>query len=1400
MSFGWLRPYPQSRRDSTAPAASGAAPQRIAGRYEVGEELGRGGMARVLRVKDATSGRDLALKQLLAQNDEARTREAATLFEREFHTLAQLSHPRVIEVYDYGVDEAGPYYTMELLDGGDLRERSPLPWREACELLYDVCSSLALLHSRRLVHRDVSPRNVRCTHAGHAKLIDFGAMVPMASGAPLVGTPPFVAPEVVHGSMLDARTDLFSLGATLYFALTGRLAYPARDFTQLVECWANKPPLPSQIVPDIPAALDQLVSSMIGLEPALRPRSAFEVMQRLAALANIERAEPLGVSSGYLATPVLVGREAALVEFRGHAQRALRGRSQQGLMISAEAGLGRSRMLDAGVLEAKLLGANVLRAAATKGATVDLAVARTLAEQLLVVLPVAAPQLAHGCGTFATLFESEAPANTQAAAPAAVSRLKPFPEASGERMTLQRALADWFLYVSDHHPLLIAVDDAQGIDEASIGFLAVLAERGGRHRLLVVVSVEQNSLGKDQAAIEVLASKCRSLGLHALELTQTEQLLSSVFGDVPNLALLCTRLHAIAHGNPRECMALAQHLVDRGLIRYDGGHWTLPEQLAAHDLPASSEDAFRARVSALQPNSRRLIEAQALAVDDAFSRDDYALLEPAADSRSLDAAITELVTHQIVIGDGHNYLLAQRKGVVCDQLDPAARKLHYRALAEMQTRSGRPILGTVRYLLLSDQPEAALARVSEALPKLRDRTELVAASRMDAATIADTLKLALHEARRLDRPARDIHELLRWIALLSVASDDALYWHAAPSWLEQLKLDSGLSDWYELKDVADPSQRLLQALQRAGERFANLPDAQRVYPVQQALRMLVHYVVISIAIGARTLDARLLLSLPELLEPFTPLSPMLHAIWQNALATRESSCYRQTEKACARWVEVYARLADIRKDDPELVDSIRNAVAFGVGLGEASMGLESAMRWAEILDRDPLQQVNAMSLRKVVRLQRGDLEGAEHFRKQAELLAVQASMRQMFSNMLTLEIGVHAAAWDLTGVRQIAARIAPFAERHRGWAPFRHLAAGHFQRLRGDIETACREFELCLALCAPDPQDPGRSIVAWPPATAAYAETLVALGRAEEARRYASEALASCAQRGIVAGAHEIGRALALAEAKLGEHEAAAARLDALIKQQLSLGVAGLNLGASYEARARIAIWAGDQAKVEHFAALAAKQYRHGHGSPLGARYERLMEEARGAGIAMLPQLSAYESTVFGNTDFGTRISTVATIASVMKGASDRPGRARVALQLLCEARGAGSGHLYLNTGNELVLAASTADLRPDIAMDEFVTRFWTEQITNDDPDTEIPLQGDADNSFGTVVWTDLTGAVHQPLLLSCVRDGTMMFAGVALLIPRQQGPRPVASMQVVAELGAYLLRVGDTTGVPVSS
>ncbi len=194
--------------NSAARVAPDTSGDVIDARYRVAGTLGKGGMAVVYEVFDTATGQRRALKRLTPPDAPEKRMDAVAFFEREFFTLAQLRHPRIVSVYDYGVDAVGPFYTMELLDGGDLQRRAPVPWREACGFGRDVCSALALVHSRRMVYRDLSPRNVRCTSDGLAKLIDFGAMGPVGPAKELIGTIPCSAREALDLRSLDGRTDL----------------------------------------------------------------------------------------------------------------------------------------------------------------------------------------------------------------------------------------------------------------------------------------------------------------------------------------------------------------------------------------------------------------------------------------------------------------------------------------------------------------------------------------------------------------------------------------------------------------------------------------------------------------------------------------------------------------------------------------------------------------------------------------------------------------------------------------------------------------------------------------------------------------------------------------------------------------------------------------------------------------------------------------------------------------------------------------------------------------------------------------------------------------------------------------------------------------------------------------
>ena len=362
-----------------------------------------------------------------------------------------------------------PYYTMELVAGSDLQTRVPLAWADACAIARDLCSVFSLIHSRRMIYRDLGPRNVRCSERGATKLIDFGAMAPMEASRQLIGTPAFCAPEAVNFQPLDARTDLYSLGATLYFMLVGRVPFQARDFAQLRPAWRKPPPLPSQLVAGIPAALDQLVMDLLQLDPALRPANAAEVFERLGAIAELPAHEQLAVPQAYLSTPSLVGRGAALDRVRDCIGAACSHASGAAVLLRGATGSGRSRLLAACVLEAKLLGATVLRADAADARGGDFGVARVLGQQLLETAPE--PALAAAAPLASVLAQ---------VVPELSDRGGIGPEPIDPAQLAQRALPalqKWLFGVSAQRPLVIAVDDVHRIDESSRGVARIARAR-----------------------------------------------------------------------------------------------------------------------------------------------------------------------------------------------------------------------------------------------------------------------------------------------------------------------------------------------------------------------------------------------------------------------------------------------------------------------------------------------------------------------------------------------------------------------------------------------------------------------------------------------------------------------------------------------------------------------------------------------------------------------------------------------------------------------------------------------------------------------------------------------------------------------------------------------------------
>jgi serine/threonine-protein kinase len=256
-------------------------PLESVGRYVIRAELGRGTMGVVYRAYDPELGRDVALKVIRPNLEDAEPRKYEQRFLNEARSAARLSHPAIVVVHDVGRDPVSGtlFMALELLRGRTLQailgERGPLPWREALALVERVAEGLHHAHERGIVHRDVKPANVMVLESGEPKIMDFGIAKVEASqltaAGQLFGTPLYMSPEQVRAGPVDGRSDLFSLGSVLYELLTGRRAFGSDSVHGIVlQVVQSDPRPPSSLVPGIPADVDRVVTRCLAKDPQRR--------------------------------------------------------------------------------------------------------------------------------------------------------------------------------------------------------------------------------------------------------------------------------------------------------------------------------------------------------------------------------------------------------------------------------------------------------------------------------------------------------------------------------------------------------------------------------------------------------------------------------------------------------------------------------------------------------------------------------------------------------------------------------------------------------------------------------------------------------------------------------------------------------------------------------------------------------------------------------------------------------------------------------------------------------------------------------------------------------------------------------------------------------------------------
>ncbi len=1191
---------------------------RDANRYVVEEELASGGMGVVYRVRDRSTGGQVALKRLAPEA--AGRKELVAAFEREYQVLAGLDHPRIIRVFDYGVDTAGPFYTMELLAGHDMRKAAPLPYQEACLYLRDVATSLALLHARRLLHRDLSPGNVRTAGDGHCKLIDFGALAPFGASQLLVGTPSVVPPEALAGAPLDQRADLYSLGALAYWMLTGRHAYPARRFKELPLVWKQRPAAPSSLVAGIPEGIDELVLSLLAADPRLRPSSAAEVIPRLDVLAKLEPEDPQDVArlaESFLLSPRFVGRADALDQIKRRIDTLMQGLGGA-VRIEGAAGTGRSRLLEEIGLRAQVAGAAVVRVDASMVRDWN-GMARALVLGVLEVLPQLARE--HAAAHRPALLSLGREVEARLAATGSVPPVKgvlPISRAPDERPSDALGarggdeVAGWFIEISRAKALVLEVDNVDDADDASLGLIVALVRAAAQTPLLVVMSETTRAEPRSAPGLIALRSQSEHVMLEGMQAAETLELCRSIFGDAPNVERFAGWLHGLTAGSPSYAIEISRRLLADRVLRYIDGIWLLPADRPDADLPADLEHALLARLAALSAPSRAVAECLCV-VREQPTMALVRLLVDDPDDRPVLQILDELVRSDVLHADKGGYRFAStalREALLADMDRARCKETHRRvgaALARLAGSEQAPVRIEAGWHLIRGGDDL---RGADMIAKVTHDSVAFQKLIVNLHHVGRPVEAALQVYQRYRRSLYERAPLLAALAHASYAEDRVWGQRYGDEALDACEDLSGVRTARTLRRFLGRWLGMTLGLLLAFVRFHLTPRRERDYPFAEIFVRLFGAVTTLTATAAVLLDVERATRIAQVLELFASMPARLTpaGIYEFCTGLREIGRERQTQTY--RSFETLLRRFEDPRYYPALTADMRSLFVTGAHFARgvfASMRAEggAALESADALEKSGIRMYGmiACQLRFLYHSYRGELAEAAAHREKGEVHAAHlGSAWQVEIWEPAALIPVASRLRDVVALTRIADRLEQSSESVPSLDLYRQLALVALGRARGDyvgVESA--------GSAVVDAHEP-RGFIGWAHVIAVIARAANEVGDHARARVLCEKALAHVADedREFVAFL-DVDIEMANALAGTGEVDAALTRLDSLLARFHACDHP-IVMGTLHEARARIAWKAGRIDEYARSLTAVDRWFRPTGTAALIAKIERLAE------------------------------------------------------------------------------------------------------------------------------------------------------------------------------------------------
>ena len=599
------------------------------GRYALLKKLGEGGKGFVFKARDTVLNRVVAVKVLKSTvtSDEAYSR-----FMTEARAVAKLNHPNIVSIHDNGKEDGKQFFVLEFVDGESLRDLMQTYPEGRCDIQtvlrigMDVCSALQYAHSEKVLHRDIKPENVMITRDGTAKLMDFGlakmiGQPQITQEGVIVGTVAYVAPEAALGKGVDARSDLYSLGAVLYEALSGKPPFKGDDPIKIIFAHIHDIPVSlGKLDPKVPQALSDCVMKLLEKEPEKRYQSAEDLFKALREITEGFLRETLvPTHKPGIVVPVprpVAVREIQLIDrveemslLRQAVDRAVRG--EGGLVfLYGEAGIGKTRLARELGAYARLRGMQVLYGRCPALFRMDGVPPYVLWNEVVKdFLQNCTPeQLYKVIGYY--------PAEVCKLVPEVRQKLGTIPQSlpispEHERDRLFEAVCQFIINISKEHPLLVVLDDLQWTDQSSLLMLHYLARGVSKESLLLLGDYRDTEIDEAHALSPVLTELNRerllqSIQLKRMSLNDISEMIRQILEQDEVPREFCELVYEKTRGNPFFAEEVIRSLKEEEVIYRDGNKWKIRE-VSKIEFPKTVKSVIKARISRLDDECQNVL-------------------------------------------------------------------------------------------------------------------------------------------------------------------------------------------------------------------------------------------------------------------------------------------------------------------------------------------------------------------------------------------------------------------------------------------------------------------------------------------------------------------------------------------------------------------------------------------------------------------------------------------------------------------------------------------------------------------------------------------------------------------------------------------------------------------------